>query len=216
MLRVPNLIGEEKADKIVTEFVNYRLLEIMEDIILDEVVWGMAQRGELDQSASTKSFDELVDLKELMLDDEFAAAVSMSYLPDNYPLEKANKKFFGLYKLLRAKKEYVPDLTTEYVLYSIIESEIGEVDMINQDIEDGLFDNLEDDMLDGFDEDFDEDLGDDEGDFFGDDLDDDEELSTVERIPEPDRSVVKKAALESYKGEFEGPPAPSATEEFFS
>ena len=120
MLQLPNPIGDEKADKIITEFVNYRLMEIMEDIILDEVVWGMAQRGELDQSASTKSFDELVDLKELMLDDEFAAAVSMSYLPDNYPLEKANKKFFGLYKLLKAKKEYVPDLTTEYVLYSII------------------------------------------------------------------------------------------------
>ena len=204
MLQLPNPIGDEKADKIITEFVNYRLLEIMEDIILDEVVWGMAQRGELDQSASTKSFDELVDLKELMLDDEFAAAVSMSYLPDNYPLEKANKKFFGLYKLLRAKKEYVPDLTTEYVLYSIIESEIGEVDMINQDIEDGLFDGLEDDMIDGFDEDFDEDFDDDEDDFFGDDFDDDEKLTTVERIPEPDRSVVKKAALESYKGEFEG------------
>ena len=73
MLQLPNPIGDEKADKIITEFVNYRLLEIMEDIILDEVVWGMAQRGELDHSASTKSFDELVDLKELMLDDEFAA-----------------------------------------------------------------------------------------------------------------------------------------------
>lgn len=212
MLQLPNPIGDEKADKIITEFVNYRLLEIMEDIILDEVVWEMAQRGELDQSASTKSFDELVDLKELMLDDEFAAAVSMSYLPDNYPLEKANKKFFGLYKLLRAKKKYVSDLTTEYVLYSIIESEIGEVDMINQDIDDGLFDDLEDDMIDGFDEDFDEDFDDDEDDFFGDDFDDDEKLTTVERIPEPDRSVVKKAALESYKGDFEGEELEETTE----
>ena len=204
MLRVPNLIGEEKAEKIVTEFVNYRLLEIMEDIILDEVVWGMAMRGELDESASTKSFDELVDLKELMLDDQFAAAVSMMYLPENYPLNKANKKFFGLYKLLKAKKEYVPDLAMEYILYSILESEVGEVDMINQDMEDGLFDDLEDGMFDGFDEDFDEDFEDDEDDFFGDDFDDEEELSTVERIPESDRTVVKKAVLEAYKGEFEG------------
>ena len=32
------------------------------------------------------------------------------------------------------------------------------VQLINQDIEDGLFDDLEDDIMDGFDEDFDEDF----------------------------------------------------------
>ncbi len=134
MLQLPNPIGDEKADKIITEFVNYRLLEIMEDIILDEVVWGMAQRGELDQSASTKSFDELVDLKELMLDDEFAAAVSMSYLPDNYPLEKANKKFFGLYKVDNS----ATSLNEAGKMYSDFEEALIYYRSHGQEIDDGV------------------------------------------------------------------------------
>jgi len=192
MLKIPNPIGDEKADAIVSQFVNDRLIRIMEDIILDEVVWKMVEKGEVDSEAATKDFDELVDLTELITDMDFAEMVSMVYLPDNYPIERANRTFFGLYKLLKAKKEYVPKLEMEYVLYSVIGKEVGEVDLINSDMMDGLFDNLEDDF-DGFDDDIEDDF-----------CDGDEEYTTIERIPEADRIIVKNAVMKVNKEGLEG------------
>ena len=90
MIKIPNLIGDEKADAIVSRFINDRLIRIMEDIILDEVVWKMAERGELDPEAASKSFEELVDISKLIPNMEFAEMVSTDYLPENYPTEQAN------------------------------------------------------------------------------------------------------------------------------
>ena len=144
MLKLPNKIGDKKADDILSKHINSRLIDIMERIILDEVAFMMAMKGELDPKDADKSFEEMVDLNALMMAQEFAEFVKMMFLPENYPVSKANKVFFGLYKLLKAKKEYVPDLVMEYVLNSVIESEIGEVDMINDVMMDDLDDEDED------------------------------------------------------------------------
>ena len=145
MLRLPSIPQDEQAAAIVKEFINNRLIRMMEDIILDEVAFSMAFSGGIPEDLGKKPMDEVIDIDELMQNMEFAKNVSLSYLPENYPIEKANREFLGLYKLLKAKNEYVPELPMEYVLYSVIQNAIWQVDMINQDTEDGLFDELMDD-----------------------------------------------------------------------
>ena len=197
MIKIPNLIGDEKADAIVSRFINDRLIRIMEDIILDEVVWKMAERGELDPEAASKSFDELVDISKLIPNMDFAEMVSTDYLPENYPIEQANEAFLGAYKLLKAEEEYVPNKLMEFVLFGIINKEVGEVDLINSDMLSGMFDGI-DVEFDGF-EDFDDDIEDNLI-----DEDDVEEITTIERLPEADRIIVKNAVLELHKGGHEG------------
>ena len=197
MIKIPNLIGDEKADAIVSRFINDRLIRIMEDIILDEVVWKMAERGELDPEAASKSFDELVDISKLIPNMDFAEMVSTDYLPENYPIEQANEAFLGAYKLLKAEEEYVPNKLMEFVLFGIINKEVGEVDLINSDMLSGMFGGI-DVEFDGF-----ENFGDDIEDNLIDE-DDVEEITTIERLPEADRIIVKNAVLELHKGGHEG------------
>ena len=117
MLKLPPQIKDVKANEIITRFVNKRLLDLMQEIILDEVSWNLVLTGQLNgEDLAAKSFDELVDIESLIYDMDFAENISMTYLPDNYPIEKANYNFFGLFKLLKAKKEYVPALAMEYKL----------------------------------------------------------------------------------------------------
>ena len=173
MLQMNIDVDNAEAYDIVHKFINDRLIALMEYTILDEIDWRMAIRGELDEDSAVKTFDEMVDINDLMMDMQFAEDVSLDYLPDGYPKEKANQEFFGLYKLLKAKKDYVPELPMEYVLASLINSEIYQIDMIARDTADGVFDDLMDDpMFEGI---------------------EDEELTTVEHIPEPDRTVVLNA-----------------------
>ena len=181
MLKLQSFPTDAEAADIVKKFVNDRLIALMEDIILDEVSWDMAMNGELSEADYNKSFEEMVDLPALMTNSEFAENVSLAYLPEDFPIEKANREFFGLYGLLKAKKEYVPDLAMEYILYHVIYGEVGQVEMINEDTEDGLFDELmEDPFFEGI---------------------EDEEYTTVMQIPEPERTKVWNAVLEQAKDE---------------
>lgn len=196
MLKLPNQLTDPQANEIVKAFVNERLISLMEEIILDEVAWDMALAGELGEDAMTKSFEEMVDLAALMNDMEFAENVSMTYLPEDFPVDRANQEFFGLYNLLKADKEYVPDLVKEYILYAIIFMEIEQTDMINEDIADGLFE-IGDEMEEPF------------GEipkalknitFLDPISDEDEEYTTVEQIPEPERTIVRDAVRKMCEG----------------
>ena len=180
MLKFQFIPGDAQAQKIIKSFINNRLVAMMEEIILDEAGWNMAMDGTLSDVPKDAGFDDLVDIDKLADDMGFAENVSMSYLPDNYPIEKANREFFGLYKLLKAKKEYVPELPMEYVLYHIIMNEVWLIDEINEDTKDGLFDEIieglseaerNDPLFAGM---------------------EDEEYTTIERIPEPERSIALK------------------------
>ena len=185
MLKIPVLPADEKAAEIVKIFINNRLIELKEGVIMDEVGFQLAMDGELDESTAEKTFDELVNIDSLMEDIGFAEEVSMRYLPDNFPIERANREFFSLYRLLKAKNEHVPELPMEYILFHIIEEEVWKIDLINGDAEDGVFDELVDDLFfEGI---------------------EDGEYSTIMLIPEPDRSVVMEAmeaeAEELYEDE---------------
>ena len=87
MLKLPNQLSDPKANEIVRIFVNERLINLMEEIILDEVAWKMALSGELTEEDATKPFEEMVD-SALMNDMDFAQNVSLTYLPDKYPVDR--------------------------------------------------------------------------------------------------------------------------------
>ena len=206
MLRFPELPADPRAAEIVKNFVNDRLIDLMESIILEEVLTTRIMEG--DDFDLESSFEDLVDIDNLMTDMDFAENVSLEYLPENYPLEKANYEFFGLYKLLRARDEYVPELPMEYILYHIIEDTIWQIDQINEDMEEGDFDIFfsgEDmDEEDGFHEDdgiipLSRYLHEKES-KHGNSLDGGV-ITTVLRIPEPERSIVLEALDEETEGE---------------
>lgn len=132
MLEIPFKLNDKKANEIITHFVNERLLAIMRSIILDEIISDIDTAEEFDYKAAMDNFDELVDIESLIYDMDFAKNVSLMFLPEHYPVIKANYNFLGLYKLLRAKKEYVPELAMEYVLYSIINSQVEGLAMLKE------------------------------------------------------------------------------------
>lgn len=169
-----------KAAEIVKNFINDRLVRMMEEIIEDELAFVMAMSGEIDKDLGKKPLDEVIDMDALMQEMKFAENVSLNYLPDDYPIEKANREFLGLYRFLWAKEEYVPELPMEYVLNRVIGSAIWDVDMINSDIENGLSDDLD-------------------GDTFYNGIEEEGEITTIERIPDPDRAIVLATLEEEYK-----------------
>ena len=124
MLELPLQLMDAEANKIVLHFVNERLLAIMRSIILDEVISYMDTAESFDYKAAMDNFDELVDIESLIYDMDFAKNISLMFLPEHYPINKANYNFLGLYKLLKAKKEYIPELAMEYVLYRIIDEQV--------------------------------------------------------------------------------------------
>ena len=170
MLRLPPVIFDKKANRIVSRFVNDRLIELMKKIMLDEVVKDLFDDTISVSVFAENGFNKIMDVDKLIYDVDFAKKISLMYLPYGYSIKKANYNFIGLYKLLKAKGEYVPELAMEYVLDKVIQSAI-------QDIED-LKDMDWDDILE-VDLSF--------------DVEEAQKISTVMKIPEPDRTTVKKA-----------------------
>ncbi len=175
MLKITSLPSNPEAAAIVEKYINDRLIAIMEEVIHDGVDWKVDLREDSMEGDLNKTLDEIIDAEELLTDMNFAEEISLRYLPADYPLEKANREFFGMYRLLKAKKRYVPELPMAYVLYSIIQREISMVDDMNKTREEEDFDDLPDY------------------------LQIDEEFTTVEHIPEPGRTLV----LDSLKEEAE-------------
>ena len=173
MLELPNPIGDEKADRIVDSFVNNRLVVLMNEAIIDCAV----SSGDMADGDNLTA--EELDPGRLMMSERFADEVLLRYLPDWYPKSRANQMFFGLYRLLKAKGDYVPELAMEYVLYHLIEERIWVADMIGS----GAWN---DEAYEDMDLSFKRKYG-------------SEVPSTVERIPETDRKIVKSFAREIFK-----------------
>ena len=142
MLELAIRPSDPKAAEIVTKHVNGRLLQIIREIIYDYAVYERAmdevekkiRSGEikvdpndriahLPQLPHISKLDDIVDFGELLYDDGFAENVSRLYLPKYYysrPAMDANHEFISLYKLIRAKGEYTPELPMQYILYQLI------------------------------------------------------------------------------------------------
>lgn len=95
MLRFPEeFVTDEKADAIVRNYLNQRLIDMMDDIILMYEVGGY------------NAIDEN--------DNAFAKYVSI-YFPESYPREKTGKSFLGLYALLTAEDNNTFDVPTTWL-----------------------------------------------------------------------------------------------------
>ena len=175
MLKLPSAPTGE-AEDIVKRFISDRLAEIMEDRMANCLADSLINKRNPDSEDGLLSYDELVaslnakKLEELTDDLYFAEEVSR-YAPRYYPIEKACCDFISLYKLLKVEKEYVPELTMEYILFRLIYSEIDRIEMASASFEEHI-NALE------------------------------LRPTTIQRIPEPGRSIVIKALEEESDGEY--------------
>lgn len=119
--------GGKVCNKLGRKFVNDRLIDLMEDLMAE-----YAQMGDDSYMAHIKSSKEweapletVIDLNRMRNDIRFAKnwLIEMEYVPDSFAPDRALHDFWSLYDLLKAEKEYKPDLSMEYILYYIIEYE---------------------------------------------------------------------------------------------
>ena len=95
--------SEEKANSMIKKHINDRHIGMM------DVELGLFHEGGYD------AIDE---------DDPAFGEYAMQYLPENYDVKKAGRVLLGLYALLTAKDEFIPQLIQEYALSSVIETNI--------------------------------------------------------------------------------------------
>ena len=96
MLQIPGpLCSDEKAEKIITQYINDRLIALMADIMADFEEKGMAKNP------------------------EFASEIEFLF-PENYEKEKQPKKFLKLYKLLKDEETFTAEPVMEYVLAQLL------------------------------------------------------------------------------------------------
>ena len=127
MLQMYGLPGTKKCQDIGKVFVNNRLISLLEDVVKDYVQ--MADESYMDRITSSadweKPLEEIIDLKRLSQDRAFYSDwLDINALaPNSSSPQRAMDDFFSLYRLLKAKKEYKPDLSMEYTLYAVIHNE---------------------------------------------------------------------------------------------
>lgn len=176
MLKIPTLDYNDEVNNILRKYVNERLIGIMKDVITEEAVKLLEERGLGGKKVPCWDENwEYIDIMALMDDSEFVEALNDLYLPPDFPLERTYKVFMGLFNLLKAKKEYVPELVMEYILDKVINYRIESLEAYEKYICDGLSNGAimytdivrkESDMID-----------------------------TVKKIPEPERTIVKEFFL---------------------
>ncbi|MCR5604920.1 MAG: hypothetical protein K6G27_14645 [Lachnospiraceae bacterium] len=128
MLRMYVTPGSLKCKEYGKRFVNDRLIKLMEDVMAE-----YAQMGDDSYMSHIRSSEEweapletVIDLNRMRKDKAFARdwLIEMAYIPETIDSQRALHDFWSLYDLLKARKEYKPDLSMEYILYSIIRGEL--------------------------------------------------------------------------------------------
>lgn len=130
MLQLYCTPGAEKCQEIGRKFVNDRLIKLMDDAIISYV--DMYDEDERYRERITSSADwekpleEIIDLERLSQDERFFDEYldMMGLVPRTIGPQRALRDFFSLRKLLKAKKEYKPDLSMEYILMALIQMEL--------------------------------------------------------------------------------------------
>ncbi len=175
MIRIQDrLIHDEAANRITQNFINDRLIVIMERVIRYGIESLNDNHWRLNSVNLEGGFP--IDVSSLMTDKEFARKVSLDYLPDHFPVAKANQMFLGLYMLLKAEEQHVPRLEMEYMLFRLIREEVYLIqyaDMMR--LRENKVVSLV--RLRGL-----------------------EERPTIQRIPDQDRKVVKNAIIRFFNG----------------
>ena len=143
MLTIPYLYSEletedDEATVILKKFVNDRLIRLMKEVIVEELSQIIELESGYINFPSLDRFEETVNMDELMANTEFAERINIKYLPYWFPVEETNKVFIGLFNLLKAKNEYVPEIVMEYILYEIIYRRVDEIKALSDYILEGL------------------------------------------------------------------------------
>ncbi len=139
MLKIPTLDYNDEVNSILRKFVNDRLISIMKDAITEEAVKILEYRGLGGRMVPCWDENwEYIDIIALMDDSEFVEALNVLYLPPNFPIERTYKVFMGLFNLLKAKDEYVPELVMEYILDKVINYRIESIEAYQKYISDGI------------------------------------------------------------------------------
>lgn len=130
MLQLYMTPSEKKSEEIVIRFVSKRLLEILDDNIIAFVDMcdddgRYYERITCDEDWD-KPLEEIIDLQRMENDrrfySEFMAMAGLA--PGTVAPMRAVHDFFSLRRLLKAKLEYKPDLSMEYILYAMIMTEL--------------------------------------------------------------------------------------------
>ena len=130
MLQMYCTPGAEKCQEIGRKFVNDRLIRLVDDAIVSYVdMFDEDQRYRERITCSAdweKPLDEIIDLERLSHDERFFDDYldMMGLVPSTVGPQRALRDFFSLRKLLKAKKEYKPDLSMEYILMALIQMEL--------------------------------------------------------------------------------------------
>lgn len=128
MLLLHETPGSEKCHEYGKRFVNDRLISLMKDFVTDYVeMYDAPYRERITCSADwEKPLEEIIDLDRLSHDEAFFNDWMdlNAMVPSTVGPQRALHDFFSLYRLLKARKEYKPDLTMEYILYRIIQLEL--------------------------------------------------------------------------------------------
>ena len=128
MLLLHGTPGAEKCQEYGKRFVNDRLIELMKNTVTDYVEMCDAPYRERITCSEDweKALEEIIDLERLSHDEAFFNDWMDMYAmtPNTVGPQRALHDFFSLYRLLKAKKEYKPDLTMEYILYRVIKLEL--------------------------------------------------------------------------------------------
>ena len=72
MLKIPVLPQDEQAAEIVRNFINNRLITMMEGIIEEEMAFKLILSGKDADDLGEKPLDEVIDMDALMQDMDFA------------------------------------------------------------------------------------------------------------------------------------------------
>ncbi len=113
MLRFPrDFVDDPKADQIVKQYLNLRLVSLMQNIIQEQA----AVNGGMSGSKTEKVFEELL----------------YPYFPDHFNPALRPVVFLGLYELLTSKDEQVPTLMMEYVMNALLEIQADNYEVLQK------------------------------------------------------------------------------------
>lgn len=131
MIQMYSTPGYKICHHVGKQFVNDRLIRLVEDVITDYAQ--MQDESYMERITCRADWDkpleEIIDLNRLVTDQTFASDCLMALLPDAFsrfpsaPTQALNI-FFSLYQLLKSRNEYKPDLYMEYMLIQIIYAEL--------------------------------------------------------------------------------------------
>jgi len=128
MIQMYFLPGKELCLEQGRSFVNSRLIGLMENVMAEYAQIGDDSYMEKITSSEDweKPLETIIDLDRMRKDEGFVTGWLREYelIPQTIGPQRGLQDFFSLYDLLKAKEEYKPSLSMEYILLGIIDMEL--------------------------------------------------------------------------------------------